>query len=92
MEKALGYKWVYKIKLKSDYTVEHYKARLVILGNNQITRDDFTETFALIANLVIVHTLLVVTATKEWDIYQMDVHNAFLHSDLAEEVYIPPNF
>lgn len=33
---ALGYKWVYLIKLKYDGTVEKYKARLVILGNTQV--------------------------------------------------------
>lgn len=31
--KALGYKWVYRIKLKSDGTVKRHKAKLIILGN-----------------------------------------------------------
>ncbi|GKA17298.1 retrovirus-related pol polyprotein from transposon RE2 [Tanacetum coccineum] len=63
-KKAIGCKWVYKIKYHSDGTIERYKARLVILGNNQ------------------------------WELHQMDVHNAFLHGDLDEEVYmkLPPGF
>lgn len=33
---ALGYKWVYRGKLKADGTLERYKERLVFHGNNQI--------------------------------------------------------
>lgn len=32
---ALGSKWVYRIKFKADGTIEPYKARLVVFGNNQ---------------------------------------------------------
>lgn len=34
-KKAIGSKWVYMIKYKSDGSIERYKSRLVILGNNQ---------------------------------------------------------
>ncbi|XP_042962568.1 uncharacterized protein LOC122296836 [Carya illinoinensis] len=33
--KAIGCKWVYSIKLRSDWTLDRYKARLVALGNRQ---------------------------------------------------------
>ena len=81
-KKVLGCKWIYKIKYNSDGTMERYKARLVILGNHQVEGIDYTETFALIVKMVTVRVFLAVAAVKIWEVYQMDVHNAFLRGDL----------
>ncbi|XP_022859623.1 uncharacterized protein LOC111380324 [Olea europaea var. sylvestris] len=48
---AIGSRWVYKIKTKSDGSVEHYKARLVAKGFNQLYGLDYEETFAPIAKM-----------------------------------------
>ena len=75
-KKALGYKWVYKIKCNSDGTIERHKARLVILGNHQVEGIDCHKTFSPVAKMVAVRVFLDVADAKKGEVYQMDVHNA----------------
>lgn len=85
---------MYRIKLKSNGTVERHKARLIILGNNQVEVEDFIKTFARVAKLVTICTLLAIAVTKGWAIHQIDIHNTFLLGNLKEGVYmkLPPGF
>lgn len=63
-------------------------------GNNQVEGEDYNEKFARVVKMTMSPTLLRLVAAKQWEVYQMDVHNAFLHGDLDEEVYMkfPPDF
>jgi hypothetical protein len=54
-------KWVYKVKTRSDGSLEHYKGHLVARGFQQEHGRDYDKTFAHVAHMTTIHTLLVVT-------------------------------
>nr|CAB3463731.1 unnamed protein product [Digitaria exilis] len=80
-------KWVFKHKLRSDGTLERYKARWVVRGFNQRPGVDFGETFTPVVKLATIRSVLAVVANKRWSAHQLDVSNAFLHGHLHEKVY-----
>ncbi|CAL9001562.1 unnamed protein product [Prunus brigantina] len=85
---VIGVKWVFKTKLNLDGSVQKNKARLVAKGYSQKPGVDYNETFAPMARLDTIRTLIALAAQKSWKLYQLDVKSAFLNGFLEEEVYV----
>jgi histone deacetylase 1/2 len=80
-------KWLFKNKLQPDGSLERRKARWVVRGFSQRPGVDFHQTFSPVIKPATIRTVLHLAATRRWPVHQLDVKNAFLHSDLAERVY-----
>jgi hypothetical protein len=86
--KAIGLKWVYKLKKDTKGVVVKHKARLVAKGYVQRQGVDYEEVFAPVARLETVRLFLALAAQEDWKVHHMDVKSAFLNGDLTEEVYV----
>ena len=86
--KAIGYKWVFKLKLNPDNSIARYKARLVAKGYSQVPGQDFTETTSPVARLASYRAILSLAAKLNLERHHLDIETAFLNGTLDEEIYM----
>ena len=86
--KAIGLKWVFKLKRNPDGSVNKYKARLVANGYVQRHGVDYDEVFAPVARIETIRLIIALAASHGWEVHHLDVKTAFLHGDLKEEFYV----
>nr|GEY39501.1 retrovirus-related Pol polyprotein from transposon TNT 1-94 [Tanacetum cinerariifolium] len=79
---------IYKVKLDEYIDVLKNKAWLVAKGYQQEEGIDFEESFSLVTRIEAIHIFIANAASKNMNIYQMDVKTTFLNGELKEEVYV----
>ena len=83
-KKPLGYKWIFKRKLKDDGTTDKYKARLVVKGFRQKEGLDYFDTYSPVTRIIYIRLLIDLVAVYDLQIHQMDVKTAFLNGALEK--------
>src|SRR5258708_18566720 len=87
-KKAIGSKWVFKIKRNADGTVERYKARIVAKGYNQRPGFDYMEIFAPTMRQATIRLVLALAAIDDLHLCSVDISHAFINGDIDAEVYM----
>ncbi|KAL0960995.1 hypothetical protein HGRIS_014931 [Hohenbuehelia grisea] len=86
--KAIGSRWVFRVKRNADGSVERYKARLVAKGYAQRPGFDFMETFSPTPKWAAIRAVLALAALEDLELWSVDISSAFLNGVLKEEVYL----
>lgn len=84
----VGCRWVFKVKLNADGTVQKLRSRLVAKGTQQEEYVDFLETYSHVVRTATVRMVLHLAVVSQLEVKQLDVKNAFLCGELHETVYM----
>jgi hypothetical protein len=80
-------KWLYKVKLKADGSINLLKARWVAKGFSQCYRINYNKIFVPVVQTESLQYYLTITNALGLIVHQMDVKTTFLHVTLKEEIY-----
>jgi hypothetical protein len=80
--------WVYKIKRKTDGSIDRYKARLIAKGFKQRYGIDYDDTFSPVVKFATICLVMSIDVSQGWSLRRLDVQNTFLHGVLEENVYM----
>lgn len=86
--KAVGCKWVFKIKYGLNSQIIRYKARLVAQGYTQKFGEDYNEVFAPVVKQTVFRCFLAMAALKKMEVIHIDIKNAFLNGELVDDIYM----
>ena len=63
-KKAIGFKWVFRLKKNPDESIKYFKARVVAKGYTQKAGIDFIKTFAPVVRFNAFRVLLAITVLE----------------------------
>lgn len=86
--RAIGLKWIYKLKRDPNGKILKHKARIVAKGYIQKHGIDYDEVFAPVARIETIRLILALAGSNGWKVHHLDVKSAFLNGNLEEEVYV----
>ena len=92
--RAIGSRWVFKIKRTPEGAIDKYKGRLVAQGFSQVPGVHYGEIFASTARFAAVRAVIAIAADEDLELEGVDISTAFLNGDIDRELYmrIPEGF
>lgn len=86
--RAIGSRWVFKVKRLPDGSIDKYKGRIVAQGFSQVQGVHYNEVFAPTARMAAVRTVIAIAATEDLELETVDISTAFLNGDIDAEIYM----
>jgi len=83
-------RWVYKVKLNRDGSIERFKSRFVVCGYSQVKGVDYTHSFSATMRATSLRLLLALAAGERLKLEHFDVTAAFTQADIDSDVYVDP--
>ena len=74
--------------MKTDGTIDKYKARLVIKGYRQKEDIDYFNTYYHVSRITSIRMILAIAVLPNLEVHQMYVKTTFLNGELDEEIYM----
>jgi hypothetical protein len=87
---SISCKWIFKLKLRANGTIDRYKARLIARGFIQQQGIDYSNTFSPVIKHDSVCTFIALLVATNMEFLQFDIKAAFLNAKLdgGEELYM----
>ena len=87
-KRAIGSRWVFKLKRKPDGSVDKYKGRIVAQGYSQIAGVHYGEVFASTARMAAMRTVIALAAIEDLELETVDISTAFLNGEIDKEIFM----
>jgi hypothetical protein len=85
-KKAIGCRWVFKIKRSPDGSLDRYKGRLIAKGFSQNPGVDYVETFAPTSRIASSRIILDEAHKRGWKVRQIDFMIPLLNGAIDAEL------
>lgn len=71
--KPIKCKWIFRKKLRTNGTIDKFKARLVVVGYTQKKDIDYFDTYSLVTKIATIRTLVALANINRLVVHQTDV-------------------
>jgi len=83
-------RWVYKVKVNKDGSIERFKSRFVVCGYSQVKGVDYTHSFSATMRATSFRLLMALATYDKLKLEHFDVTSAFTQSEIDKVIFVEP--